>query len=332
MPIARHLVFLLLPLLLAACSPRLQEIGPPVDEPAFTRGSFHTADGIDLPLKTWLPWDRPVEGAVVALHGFNDYSRAFDAPGKGLARRGFALYAYDQRGFGRAPQRGIWAGSDQMVADLVAALKLAKARHPEVPLYLLGESMGAAVVMAAYAQLGSLPVDGVILSAPAIWGWQVQPPVNRFMMDLAMKIMPGVAVRPHGIRRQASSNINVLRQLAGDPYFIKATRVDAAYGLIDLMTEAFDAAPALAGAPRWLILYGAKEDILPGGAIGRFLEQLPDLPPDRGRVAYYKRGHHLLLRDLDARVVYDDIAAWMRDPTLPLPSGADLNPAAAPAD
>lgn len=319
-------VAILLLLALAACSPRLQEIGPPVDTPAFTDKAFHTADGVDLPLKTWLPWDRPVEGVVVALHGFNDYSRAFDAPGKGLARRGFALYAFDQRGFGRTPERGIWAGSGQMVADVIAAARLAKAAHPDKPLFLLGESMGGAVIMAAYPHLKAIGVDGVILSAPAIWGWQVQPAINRFMMDLAMSIMPGVAVQPRGVERQASSNMNALRQLARDPNFIKATRVDAAYGLVELMTQAFDAGPALDGDPRWLILYGAREDILPGGAVSRFLDSLPDLAPERGRVAYYRRGHHLLLRDLDARFVYDDIAAWMRDPATPLPSGADQVP------
>lgn len=315
-----------LPLLfvLAACSPRLQEIGPPVDTPRFTEKAFHTADGVDLPLKIWRPWDKPVDGVIVALHGFNDYSRAFDAPGKGLARRGFVLYAFDQRGFGHTPERGIWAGSDQMITDLAAAAKLAKAAYPDKPLYLLGESMGGAVILAALAARTDLPADGIILSAPAIWGWQTQPATNRFMMDLAMKIMPGVAVQPRGVRRQASSNINALRDLARDPAFIKATRVDTAYGLVDLMSLAFDAGPTLTGKPRWLILYGAREDILPGGAIDRFMQTIPDLPPEKGRVAHYPRGHHLLLRDLDARFVYDDLASWIRDPAAPLPSGADV--------
>lgn len=323
MPRALQPFAFLLLLALAACSPRLQEIGPPVDQPQFTEKAFHTADGVDLPLKIWRPWDKPVDGVIVALHGFNDYSRAFDAPGKGLARRGFVLYAFDQRGFGRTPERGIWAGSDQMIADLATATKLAREAYPDKPLYLLGESMGGAVILAALAAKADLPVDGIILSAPAIWGWQMQPEFNRFMMDLAMKIMPGVAVQPRGLRRQASSNVNALRDLARDPAFIKATRVDTAYGLVDLMSLAFESGPALARSPRWLILYGAREDILPGDAVDRFMQTLPQVPPEKGRVAHYPRGHHLLLRDLDARFVYDDLASWMRDPKAPLPSGAD---------
>ena len=33
-----------------------------------------------------------------------------------------------------------------------------------------------------------------------------------------------------------------------------------------------------------------------------------------------------LLRDLDAQTIYDDMAAWIRDPAAPLPSGADKQP------
>jgi alpha-beta hydrolase superfamily lysophospholipase len=40
------------------------------------------------------------------LHGFNDYSNAFEVPAQALAWRGIATYAYDQRGFGEAPLRG----------------------------------------------------------------------------------------------------------------------------------------------------------------------------------------------------------------------------------
>lgn len=323
MHIGRLIALLAVALLASACTPQWQEIGPPVNTPAFTDKAFHTADGVDLPMKTWLPWDRPLEASIVALHGFNDYKRAFDPPGKGLARRGFALYAFDQRGFGDAPQRGIWAGSEQMIRDLAAAAWLAKAAHPDKPVYLLGESMGAAVILAAVAEHVDMPVDGIILAAPAIWGWQTQPPLNRWIFDFAMTVMPRVAVRPNGVYREPSDNYQMLRQMSRDPKVLKETRVDAAFGLVELMTRAFDSGAKLGAAPRWLIMFGDREDILTSESVGRFLGTLPTLPHAEGRVALYPRGYHMMLRDLDAHVIYDDIAAWIRDPAAPLPSGAD---------
>jgi alpha-beta hydrolase superfamily lysophospholipase len=313
-------------ILLAACTPQWQEIGPPVDTPHFTDKTFHTADGADLPMTIWAPWDKPLEASIIGLHGFNDYKRAFDAPGKAMARRGFILYAFDQRGFGGAPQRGLWSSTDQMVDDLATAARLAKAAHPDKPVYLLGESMGAAVMLAAVTRHADMPVDGIILAAPAIWGWQTQSSLNRAVMDFAMAVMPRVAVQPNGVYREASNNHYMLRQMWRDPNIIKATRVDTAFGLVELMTEAFDAGAKLTGEPRWLIMFGDREDILTSDSVARFVGSLPKLPREQGRLALYPQSHHMMLRDLQARVLYDDIAAWIRDPAANLPSGADKTP------
>src|SRR4051812_23358985 len=45
------------------------------------------ADGAELPLRIWAPAEPP-RAALVALHGFNDYSNAFDLAGSELARDG----------------------------------------------------------------------------------------------------------------------------------------------------------------------------------------------------------------------------------------------------
>ena len=48
------------------------------------------------------------------------------------------------------------------------------------------------------------------------------------------------------------------------------------------------------------------------------------LPPGIShRPAVYRSGWHLLLRDLKAHIVLDDILAWIADRSAPLPSGAD---------
>jgi alpha-beta hydrolase superfamily lysophospholipase len=325
--LARWAAFILLPLLLAACAPRLQEIGPPIDQPRLIENgpaddAIHMPDGVDLPMRVWYPWDRPAEGVILALHGFNDYSQGMASPGKGMARRGFIFYAYDQRGFGLAPQRGIWAGEKQMIDDLRVAARLIKARHPNLPLFLLGESMGASVIMAAAVGDDPPVADGIILAAPAIWGWQTLSPLAHKITEGAAHVIPWVTVVPTGVHAEASSNRAALLDLARDPLVIKETRIDTAYGLVNLMTDAFDAAAKLE-KPRWLLMFGEHEAILDRGAVNQALPHFRDLPPEQGRIAIYPRGYHLLLRDFNQYAVYDDMAAWMRDPKAPLPSGAD---------
>jgi hypothetical protein len=101
--------------------------------------------------------------------------------------------------------------------------------------------------------------------------------------------------------------------------------VDSAYGLVDLMTRAYDAIPKL-GNPRYLVLVGGKEAILNKSAVKSGLARLPDVPPGQGRVARYPKAYHLMLRDWDAPKIYDDIASWIENPKTPLPSGADFTP------
>lgn len=330
-----RLLFVLLAFcLLAACAPRLQAIGPDIDQPSISKTALHTADGVDLPVRAWLPKDRagraqPIKGVIVALHGFNDYSRGMAIPGSGLARRGYAVYAYDQRGFGGTPQRGIWAGEDRMIADLRLSVDLLRAAYPDTPIFVLGESMGAAVTMAAAAQSPGLPVDGLILVSPATWGWQTISPFYREIVEGSAHTVPWMTVLLTGVSVQASDNSAALRALGRDPLVIKATRIDAAYGLVNLMTRAYDAVPTLCdrskGQPRCLFLYGGREDVLNKDAVGMTLGRLPKLPPDQMRLAAYPNAHHLLLRDLSSYRTFDDIAAWLADPLQPLPSGADLD-------
>ena len=111
------------------------------------------------------------QAVIVALHGMNDYSNAFcHARAHGGRRKAITTYAYDQRGFGRSPQIGIWPGSDLMRRDLSDFVDVVRMRHPGVPVFVLGESMGGAVAMTAFASDTPPKADGLILVAPAVWG------------------------------------------------------------------------------------------------------------------------------------------------------------------
>ncbi len=57
-----------------------------------TEQAFVTADGAELPLRVWRPTGR-VRAVILAVHGFNDYSNAFDGPATMLAWQGVETYA-----------------------------------------------------------------------------------------------------------------------------------------------------------------------------------------------------------------------------------------------
>jgi alpha-beta hydrolase superfamily lysophospholipase len=274
-------------------------------------------DGMRLPLRRWLPADGGSPRAVIlALHGFNDYSTAFETPAAEWAEHGLATYAYDQRGFGRTADAGYWPGAAALIDDLKNAIALIGARYPKTPLIVLGESMGGAVVAAAEAE-AKLPVDGLVLVAPAVRGRTTMNPFYRATLYLAAHLVPWVELTGRGLHIVATDNREVLIRMQADPYVIKSTRIDAIWGLVDLMDRALVAAPALPA--RTLVVYGTHDQVMPDDSLAQFVAQLRPAV----RTAVYPSGYHMLLRDLGAAPVRDDIVAWFDHPDAPLPSGAD---------
>ena len=164
--------------------------------------------------------------------------------------------------------RGLWPGSTTLAADARDGLDLLAARHPETPLYLLGESMGAAVALTALAEgEPHAPLAGLILSAPALQGWQTLSWFAQSALWLSAYSVPWWSATGRGLDIQVSDNIEMLRALARDPLVIRETRIDALYGLVGLMDEALDAAPAI-GIPT-LLLFGANDELIEPDAIAR---------------------------------------------------------------
>jgi alpha-beta hydrolase superfamily lysophospholipase len=315
---AARLVFIAF-LTLAGCAPVTKPAGPPRETAGVTGHFITTEDGARLPLRSWLPAGETT-AVVLAVHGFNDYSFAFDEPGKFLANQGIAVFAYDQRGFGAAPDRGYWAGEETMVDDLGEIARLIAARYPGKPLYLLGESMGGALVMVTMTRPHPPAVAGIILSAPAVWSRDSMNVFERSALWFFSHVTPWMPLSGKGLDIQASDNIEMLRQLGRDPLIIKETRVDAIHGLCDLMDDAMAAAPRLR-VPT-LVLYGEHDEVVPAEPVHRVMESLPTTP-SHPVVAIYAEGWHMLLRDLESDLVLTDVAAWIREPTKPLPSEAD---------
>lgn len=289
--------------MLTGCAPRVSGLGPTDTAPALEGDAFLAADGTRLAVTVTAPAGAP-RAVVLALHGFNDYANAFAEPARDWARRGIVTVAMDQRGFGRAPRRGVWAGTEAMARDAADLARVARARWPDLPLVLVGESMGAAVGLVAMAGDPAPPVDRAVLLAPAVRDWETLSPLGRAFFALAAHTVPWLEVRPR-VRIRPSDNREMLIALARDPLVIKRTRVDAAWGLVRLMDAAQDAAPRLRHPT--LVLWGAGEELIPDGARARFDAALPeDVTVER-----VETGFHMLLRDLNAAPVRRRVGDWI---------------------
>jgi acylglycerol lipase len=305
----KSIVFLCLVLLaaaLAGCAPVVADRGLVAGTPTVASDTFVTRNGLRLPLRHW-DAEHP-RAVIVALHGMSDYSNAFAMPAPWWAEHGITTYAYDQRGFGRAPATGLWPGGDTLRRDLTDCIDAVRVRYPGVPVFALGESMGGAVVLSALAGASVPRVDGVILVAPAVWSREDMPFAYRAALWLTAHTVPWLTLTGKGLKIWPSDNIEMLRNLSRDPLFQKETRVDAIWGLVNLMDEARKAPEHLPqNAPPILFVYGAKDQIIPAAPTGAVVKALGP----RVEARKYPNGYHMLLRDLEGPTVWRDVADWM---------------------
>jgi alpha-beta hydrolase superfamily lysophospholipase len=316
--------------LLAACA-QMQVQKPQVPTPGFAgphleTDRFVSFDGARLGLSTWLPANGEQPWAViVGLHGMDDYANAFHLAGPYWASQGIATYAYDQRGFGRSPQRGVWAGDALLTEDLRTMVALIRARYPHAIVAVAGESMGGAVAIEAFASDHPPNADRLILLAPAVWGWSSQPATYRIALTLAAHISPGQNLEPPRFvtsHIQASDNVPELIAMGKDPLMIWGSRPDTLYGLVTTMEHGWREIGQVRTPALYLL--GAHDEIIPRKPALQAAARLPS----GARTAHYAEGWHLLLRDKQAHNVWADVAAFIRDPGGPLPSGAPPIPGA----
>lgn len=304
--------------LLCACAPQFKLPDKVMDSSLLTDTLFMSFDGTELPLRTWLP-SEPPRAVFIALHGFNDYSNFIKDAAAFFTTHGIAVYAYDQRGFGQASGHGRWFGQETMAKDLRTIIDLVRQHHPAIPLYLLGDSMGGAVMMVADHAENPLETDGMILVAPAVWSRNTMPFYQRWLLALASRTVPWLKLTAKKLNITPSDNEEMLKALGRDPLVIKETRVDAIYGLSNLMDAAYEAAARL--DQKVLFLYGTKDEIIPVEPMADvFRQRLNGHFVNPQRLLVYPNGYHMLLRDLQAEVVLNDILFWLDFPHEPFPS------------
>ena len=297
-----------------ACVPKIAAEGPEIhmpaielaqmQGPAITGDRYVTRDGLRLGLQHW---DAPNPFAIiVGVHGMSDYSNAFAMPAPWWAQHGISTYAYDQRGFGRSPQTGIWPGDDILRRDLADFVEVIKGRYPALPVYVLGESMGGAVVMTALASGNPPRADGVILVAPAVWSQKTMPFSYRVALWTVSHTFRWMSLSGQGLKIVPSDNVPMLLAIGRDPLFQKRARADAIYGLVSLMDEAYESPSRLTNSPL-LMMYGGNDQIIPK----RPTEQVISRLGPNATVKFYPKGYHMLLRDLDGGTRWSDIAVWI---------------------
>jgi alpha-beta hydrolase superfamily lysophospholipase len=275
---------------------------PPVDH---REGRFPGWHGVRLYYQAWLPPTGRRRAVVVNLHGLGDHSGLYPNLARHFPARGITLYAYDMRGNGRSPgQRAYLRAWHEYRGDLHAFLDRVREWEGDVPLFVLGNSLGGLVVL-EHALHHPEGLAGVIAAAPPL-GQVGVPPVLMALGRVLSRILP-----------RFSLNVGMdLTGLARDPAVVEAVLADPFFhrrGTARLSTEVTTAiARVQEGASRLslplLILHGSDDRMVPPEGSRRFFARVRY--PDR-EFREYPGAYHCLFADFDHGEVLRDLEQWI---------------------
>jgi alpha-beta hydrolase superfamily lysophospholipase len=136
-----------------------------------TEETFDSKGDLKIFLRSWKPEGAP-RAVVIICHGVNSHGGQYLWPAGELVKKGHAVFALDLRGRGKSDGERFYVDDvADYVADVAGVVKIAKARHPGLPVFLLGHSAGG-VVSATYtldnqAELAGFICESFAFQVPA---------------------------------------------------------------------------------------------------------------------------------------------------------------------
>jgi alpha-beta hydrolase superfamily lysophospholipase len=295
--------------------------------------TFQTTDGASLHVSGWAV-DAP-KAVVQVVHGMAEYGYRYARLAEALAAAGYTTYAHDHRGHGKSISDGTPPGHmadhdswNRIVQDAHDVNRDITSRHPDLPIIVLGHSMGSFVLQQL---LFEHPDDMVAAALSASNG---KPPaiaalgklLARFERARLGKRNPSPLLQrlTFGEYNRAFAPARTeFDWLSRDPEEVDAYIADPLLGFpvstqtwLDML-NALDriADPSnVARIPKALPLYLFAGDRDPVGDSGKGMKRLRDAYRRAGildvRLKLYPDGRHEMLNETNRREVMADFIAW----------------------
>jgi acylglycerol lipase len=247
-----------------------------------------------------------IERAIlVSLHGLGDHSGLYPMVAEALVPQGVAVVAPDLRGNGRSPgQRGYIGAWSDLREDLRHLVTRVRVGRPELPLFLLGNSLGGLVVL-DYVLRHPDGIRGVIAVAPPLGALGVPAPLLALGRVLS-RVWPRFSLETGMDLSGLARNPAVVERVLEDPLFHRR-------GTARLSTEVTATIARLhAEAPRFpvplLVLHGGADRMVPPDGSRRFVSRVGHADK---QLIEYPGAYHALLADTGGERVLADIGDWL---------------------
>ncbi len=277
--------------------------------------SWTCRDGKVLPCKHWPGEPAQPRAVFICVHGLSGAASDFWPVGESFPAKGYAAYALQLRGQGHDPaprSRGDIHSSLQWRHDLLDFTALVHQRHPGVPVFWFGESLGALIIIDTLAALpaGQQTVAGMILTTPVVeLRGNLKP---EFWKNLGIRTLMLLAPRKRiSLEALGNSEVQVTSttthrgQMQHTEHYVKDFTFRL-FGQIEKLIRRTGANAARITVPA-LVLYTPNDVLTSREGVEAFFGSLASR--DKSKV-FFPESFHLILHDKDRPAALRAIENW----------------------
>ncbi len=286
----------------------------------------------------WTPESGEYKAILQITHGMVEFIERYAPFAEFLTENGYMVVGHDHIGHGQSvASQEDWGyfcegnPSDVLVADMHKLRTLTQEENPDVPYFMLGHSMGS-FMLRKYLAIHNENLRGAVIMGTGF--------IPGNMTDLAMKLT-SIVTKLRGSRHRSkliqslafgadykgfdmtgekpedswlTKDVEIVKQYYNEPRCTYMFTVNGYKGLFEAVN--FSCNPENAALiPKKLPLFIVSGDKDPVGGLGKGVMVVYEMYKDMGiqdlTYKLYENDRHEILNELDKKVVFDDILAWM---------------------
>ena len=270
-----------------------------------SEGILRGADDLELYYQYWQP-EREARAVLAIVHGHGEHSGRYANVVRSLVPCGYAVYGFDQRGYGRSRgQRGHIDSWAEYREDLGAFLRWLANQEPHRPVFLMGHSMGALVVL-DYLVHQPGGIHGAIISAAPLEPAGVAKPSLVLLSRLLSRVCPRFPLRLALDTSALSRDAAVVRAYVKDPLvhgtFTARWGTESLAALARVKTRATDVNVPI------LFIHGEADRLNYPEGSRNFFENVAFADKS---LHVYPEMYHELHNDIGYELVMSDLERWL---------------------
>lgn len=292
-------------------------------------------DGTDIFVKKWTDESKHPKAIVQLAHGMAEHIERYDAFAQFLVNNNIFVFGNDHRGHGKTGEKsGIFGyfadenGFERVVDDLYEITQMIQTEYPNLPLFLMGHSMGSFLVR-RYIQKYS-NIDGVILSGtggnPGFAGKIGKYIAKRQMKKLGRKT-PSLTLNKliFGTYNKGFESKTGFEWLTRDEKEVKKYMEDPYCGFVCTSGFFYDLLDGLEVIHRDSEIQHIRKDLPmfifsgdqdPVGAKTKGIQKMIRQYKENGLTnidyIFYPNGRHEMLNERNREEVYTDVLHWIQ--------------------